>query len=166
MTCPSIKKRLVRDCGKKKHLFGVIQQDHTEPPAQGPRARSHDGSAMKEDEIMLYVTMLLNQLKKDAFRFKDEDGAALIEYTVLLGILLGAVIGVIGTVAPWSTAIGTRCERSSDRLGDAANRQPHEPCGDAMPSLMNRDAPAISHAPFTMIRRCAGSSAGRWLTGT
>jgi hypothetical protein len=26
--------RLVRDYGKKKHLFGVIQQDHTEPPAQ------------------------------------------------------------------------------------------------------------------------------------
>jgi pilus assembly protein Flp/PilA len=50
---------------------------------------------------MLYLIMLLNQLKKDAFRFKkDEDGAALIEYTVLLGILLGAVIGVIGTVAP------------------------------------------------------------------
>jgi pilus assembly protein Flp/PilA len=46
--------------------------------------------------------MLLNQLKKDAFRFKkDEDGAALIEYTVLLGILLVAVIAIIGLVGTW-----------------------------------------------------------------
>jgi pilus assembly protein Flp/PilA len=51
---------------------------------------------------MLYLMMLLNQLKKDAFRFKkDEDGAALIEYTVLLGILLIAVIAIIGTVGTW-----------------------------------------------------------------
>jgi pilus assembly protein Flp/PilA len=51
---------------------------------------------------MLYLMMLLNQLKKDAFRFKkDEDGAALIEYTVLLGILLIAVIAVIGAVGVW-----------------------------------------------------------------
>jgi pilus assembly protein Flp/PilA len=46
--------------------------------------------------------MLLNQLKSDAFRFKkDEDGAALIEYTVLLGILLVAVIAIIGLVGTW-----------------------------------------------------------------
>ena len=32
---------------------------------------------------------------------KDEDGAALIEYTVLLGILLVAVIVVIGAVGGW-----------------------------------------------------------------
>ena len=51
---------------------------------------------------MLYLMMLLNQRKKDAFRFKkDEDGAALIEYTVLLGILLIAVIAVIGAVGVW-----------------------------------------------------------------
>ena len=51
---------------------------------------------------MLYLMMLLNQLKKDAFRFKkDEDGAALIEYTVLLGILLVAVIAIIGLVGTW-----------------------------------------------------------------
>jgi pilus assembly protein Flp/PilA len=31
----------------------------------------------------------------------DEEGAALIEYTVLLGILLVAVIGTIGLVASW-----------------------------------------------------------------
>jgi pilus assembly protein Flp/PilA len=31
----------------------------------------------------------------------DEEGAALIEYTVLLGILLIAVIGVIGVVGTW-----------------------------------------------------------------
>ena len=48
---------------------------------------------------MLYAMMLLNQLKSYVSRFKkDEDGAALIEYTVLLGILLIAVIAIIGAV--------------------------------------------------------------------
>ena len=32
---------------------------------------------------------------------RDEDGAALIEYTVLLGILLVAVIATIGLVGTW-----------------------------------------------------------------
>ena len=32
---------------------------------------------------------------------RDEDGAALIEYTVLLGILLVAVIVTIGLVGAW-----------------------------------------------------------------
>ena len=32
---------------------------------------------------------------------RDEDGAALIEYTVLLGILVVAVIGTIGLVGTW-----------------------------------------------------------------
>ena len=32
---------------------------------------------------------------------EDEDGAALLEYTVLLGILLVAVIGTITTVGEW-----------------------------------------------------------------
>jgi pilus assembly protein Flp/PilA len=31
----------------------------------------------------------------------DEDGASLIEYTVLLGILLIAVIAIIGAVGTW-----------------------------------------------------------------
>jgi pilus assembly protein Flp/PilA len=34
---------------------------------------------------------------------KDEDGAALIEYTVLLGILLAATLVAIGVVAAWIT---------------------------------------------------------------
>jgi len=51
---------------------------------------------------MIYLWILFNQLKEDAFRFKkDEDGAALIEYTVLLGILLVAVIAIIGLVGTW-----------------------------------------------------------------
>jgi pilus assembly protein Flp/PilA len=46
--------------------------------------------------------MLLNQLKRYVSQFgKDEDGAALIEYTVLLGILLVAVITIIGLVGTW-----------------------------------------------------------------
>jgi len=31
----------------------------------------------------------------------DENGASLVEYTVLLGIMLVAVIGTIGTVGTW-----------------------------------------------------------------
>jgi pilus assembly protein Flp/PilA len=51
---------------------------------------------------VVYLMMLLSQLKMHAFRFKkDEDGAALIEYTVLLGILLVAVIAIIGLVGSW-----------------------------------------------------------------
>jgi pilus assembly protein Flp/PilA len=34
---------------------------------------------------------------------RDEDGAALIEYTVLLGILLVGVIATIGLVGTWIT---------------------------------------------------------------
>jgi pilus assembly protein Flp/PilA len=57
---------------------------------------------MKEYGVMLYAMMLLNQLKSYVSHFKkDEDGAALIEYTVLLGILLIAVIAVIGAVGTW-----------------------------------------------------------------
>ncbi len=44
---------------------------------------------------MRSVMKLMKQLKS------DEDGAALIEYTVLLAILLIAVIAVIGTVGTW-----------------------------------------------------------------
>jgi pilus assembly protein Flp/PilA len=62
---------------------------------------------------MLYLMMLLNQLKRDAFRFKkDEDGAALIEYTVLLGILLIAVIAIIGTVGTWISSQWTALNAS------------------------------------------------------
>jgi pilus assembly protein Flp/PilA len=51
---------------------------------------------------MLYAMMVLNQLKSYVSRFKkDEDGAALIEYTVLLGILLIAVIAIIAAVGTW-----------------------------------------------------------------
>jgi pilus assembly protein Flp/PilA len=44
---------------------------------------------------MRSVMKFLNQLKA------DEDGASLIEYTVLLGILLVAVIVTIGAVGKW-----------------------------------------------------------------
>ena len=44
---------------------------------------------------MRSVIKFLNQLKS------DENGASLIEYTVLLGILLIAVIAVIGGVCGW-----------------------------------------------------------------
>jgi pilus assembly protein Flp/PilA len=44
---------------------------------------------------MRSVMNLMKQLTR------DEDGAALIEYTVLLAILLVAVIGVISSVGVW-----------------------------------------------------------------
>jgi pilus assembly protein Flp/PilA len=44
---------------------------------------------------MRSVIKLLTQLKS------DEDGASLIEYTVLLSILLVAVIGVIAAIGGW-----------------------------------------------------------------
>ena len=44
---------------------------------------------------MRRVVKLMNQLKS------DEDGASLIEYTVLLGIMLVAVVAVILAVGTW-----------------------------------------------------------------
>jgi pilus assembly protein Flp/PilA len=44
---------------------------------------------------MRSLVNLMTQLKS------DEDGSALIEYTVLLFILLVAVIGIIGAVGIW-----------------------------------------------------------------
>jgi pilus assembly protein Flp/PilA len=47
---------------------------------------------------MKYLTESIAALKRLG---KDEDGAALIEYTVLLGILLVAVIVTITAVGTW-----------------------------------------------------------------
>jgi pilus assembly protein Flp/PilA len=44
---------------------------------------------------MSKALQLLNRLAK------DEEGAALVEYTVLLGIMLVAVVGTIGLVGGW-----------------------------------------------------------------
>ena len=44
----------------------------------------------------------MQKLLELAGRFgEDEDGAALVEYTVLLGILVAAVIVTIGLVGTW-----------------------------------------------------------------
>ena len=43
---------------------------------------------------------------------KDEDGAALLEYTVLLGILLVAVIATITLVGTWITGQWTTLHNS------------------------------------------------------
>lgn len=53
------------------------------------------------------MTKILNLVQKLK---KDEDGAALIEYTVLLGILLVAVIVTIGLVGTWITGRWTALE--------------------------------------------------------
>ena len=47
----------------------------------------------------------------DSFR-REEDGAALIEYTVLLGILVVAVIATIGLVGTWISGQWTTLEAS------------------------------------------------------
>ena len=63
---------------------------------------------------MRSVVNLIKQLKR------DEDGAALIEYTVLLAILLVAVIAVIAGVGAWiSNQWTTSAPRFRD-LGTAA----------------------------------------------
>ena len=51
---------------------------------------------------MWYAMLLLEQFKSRVSQIKkNEDGAALIEYTVLLGILLIAVIAIITAVGGW-----------------------------------------------------------------
>jgi pilus assembly protein Flp/PilA len=50
---------------------------------------------INKDQTMSKAINLLKKLRR------DEDGAALIEYTVLLGILLVAVIATIGLVGTW-----------------------------------------------------------------
>jgi pilus assembly protein Flp/PilA len=50
---------------------------------------------------MREVARLINQLKQ------DENGASLIEYTVLLAILLIAVIAIIGGVGQWILGVWT-----------------------------------------------------------
>jgi pilus assembly protein Flp/PilA len=55
------------------------------------------------------MTKILAALKK--FQ-KDEEGAALIEYTVLLGILLVAVIATIGLVGTWITNKWTALDKA------------------------------------------------------
>ncbi len=52
------------------------------------------------------MSKLLKQLRK------DEDGAALIEYTVLLGILIVAVIATIGLVGTWVSGQWTTLQGS------------------------------------------------------
>lgn len=49
---------------------------------------------------MIWNPLIKLQAKAIALR-EDEDGAALIEYTVLLGIMLVAVIATIGLVGTW-----------------------------------------------------------------
>jgi pilus assembly protein Flp/PilA len=50
---------------------------------------------------MREVARLIKKLKQ------DEDGASLIEYTVLLAILLIAVIAIIGGVGQWILGVWT-----------------------------------------------------------
>jgi pilus assembly protein Flp/PilA len=51
--------------------------------------------------MMREVARLIKQLKQ------DENGASLIEYTVLLAILLIAVIAIIGGVGQWILGVWT-----------------------------------------------------------
>ena len=65
-------------------------------------ARELSYDANQEDLVMRALVNLMKQLKS------DEDGAALIEYTVLLGILLVAVIATIGLVGTWISGQWTK----------------------------------------------------------
>ena len=55
---------------------------------------------------MSKVVNLVSKLRK------DQDGAALIEYTVLLGILIVAVIATIGLVGTWVSGQWTTLQGS------------------------------------------------------
>jgi len=55
---------------------------------------------------MLKVFNLLEKFRR------DENGAALIEYTVLLGILLVAVIATIGLVGTWINGQWTALDKA------------------------------------------------------
>ena len=57
------------------------------------------------DKVVKGLTVL-NQFRK------DEDGAALIEYTVLLGILLVAVIATIVLVGTWISGKWTALDKA------------------------------------------------------
>ena len=66
----------------------------------------------------------LNELKPAASRLKnDENGAALIEYTVLLGILVVAVIGIIAAVGTWVSTQWIDAEQPVFKRGRFAARQ-------------------------------------------
>ena len=55
---------------------------------------------------------------------RDEDGAALIEYTVLLGILLVAVVATIGSVGAWVNGqMGGVEHRDQSLIGGVAERR-------------------------------------------
>ena len=56
--------------------------------------------------LMSKAVRLLNQIRK------DEEGAALIEYTILLGIIAIAVIGFATTISGWiTTQWSTLCSK-------------------------------------------------------
>jgi pilus assembly protein Flp/PilA len=64
----------------------------------GIDASPFDGSCTQEEGFMSRVVRLLRNLAR------DEEGAALVEYTVLLGIMLVAVVATIGLVGGWVNA--------------------------------------------------------------
>jgi pilus assembly protein Flp/PilA len=57
--------------------------------------RSNLATACTREAKMKQALQLLTKLKQ------DEEGAALVEYTVLLGIMLVAVVATIGLVGGW-----------------------------------------------------------------
>ena len=59
------------------------------------------------------MTKVLNLAKRFV---ADEEGAALIEYTVLIGIMLVAVIGTIITVGNWVNVKWTNLNSGSESL--------------------------------------------------
>jgi pilus assembly protein Flp/PilA len=60
-----------------------------------PAADANPRSQRKTEQAMSRILNTLGRLKDDA------DGAALVEYTVLLGIMLVAVIATIVAVGGW-----------------------------------------------------------------
>jgi pilus assembly protein Flp/PilA len=65
--------------------------------SQFPKARAVASSVHGRRKLMRKTVQLMKRLGQ------DEEGAALVEYTVLLGIMLVAVITTIGLVGGWMT---------------------------------------------------------------
>jgi pilus assembly protein Flp/PilA len=77
------------------HLPGVRIAGERSPRNIEAQKRPLRGRYFWEEDVMGKALQLLNKLAK------DEEGAALVEYTVLLGIMLVAVVGTIGLVGGW-----------------------------------------------------------------
>jgi len=83
-----------------------------EPLSQNSTRPESGARNLTGESVMTKTLELVKRLGR------DEEGAALIEYTVLLGVLLVAVIATIGLVGNW---VGAKWTALACSLSNAAN---------------------------------------------